>query len=267
MSLETEQIQAEQEAETMTNDMIFLLLLAYSLSLKRSRSRLAQVYGQFGDRTPQELMKYNRLSKLTKEIIADINDAFRSNKKALIDGLTNIYNHMFERTSKSIHNPLEATKDEIKQEIQKQIDSLSLSERLEKHRKKFIASIRQQLQKGVKALDTFEKLANRLKQTTEQSAKKIRTIARTESHRLQNAARMKAAQQARSIGFSLMKVWDGTLDNRIRPAHRQLHNTKIPMHANFHSMNGGIGPAPGMMGNPSDDINCRCILRFALAGV
>jgi SPP1 gp7 family putative phage head morphogenesis protein len=266
MNLEEEQIKAEQQSETMTNELILLLLLAYSLSLKRSRSNIAQVYGQFGDKTPFELTKYNRLQKLTQSIMDDLNEAHKQNKKDIKKGLFDLYKKTYQDIATILGvNATDLSKQEINELIQSKINDLSLNDRLERLRRRSLLSIKQQLIKGIKAGDTFEKLSQRIKQSIDQDARKIRTIARTEAHRLTNQAKIDVANQ--SLDYRLLKVWDGTLDSRIRPAHRHLDGTTIPIYSNFISMNGGYGPAPGMMRNASDDVNCRCVLRFALAGV
>lgn len=266
MSLEQEQNQTEQQMETITNELILMLLLAYSLSLKRGRSRLAQIYGQFGVQTPSELMKYNRLQKVTQSITDDLNEAHKQNKEDLRDGLSDIYKKMYQNTADILGvNALDISKQDITAIIQSKINDLSLNDRLERMRRRSLLSIKQQMIKGIKAGDTFEKLSQRIKQSIDQDARKIRTIARVEAHRLTNKAKIDIANQ--SFDPRLLKVWDGTLDSRIRPAHRHLDGTEIPAYANFSSLNGGYGPAPGMMRNPSDDINCRCTLKFALAGV
>lgn len=265
MSLEEEQIQAEQEAETNLNELILLLLIAYSLSLKRSRSILAQLYGQYGEKTSNELMKYNRLKNLIQTITKDMNEAHKKNQKELKNGLFDIYKQIYQKTASSLNiSAIKMSKTEINEILQKQIDNLTLDQRLERMRKRSISEIQKQISKGIKSRNTFEQMSNRLKKTIDQDARKIRSIARIEAHRLLNQARMDVAMQADQQGLTITKIWDGILDSKIRPAHKKLHKTEIPLHANFISANGGVGLAPGMMNNPSDDINCRCSIRLGV---
>ena len=48
------------------------------------------------------------------------------------------------------------------------------------------------------------------------------------------------------------------MDTRTRDAHGYLDGEYADDEGNFSSTAGGYGPAPGMMGNASDNINCRC---------
>jgi DNA helicase IV len=195
----------------------------------------------------------------------EVNEAHKQNKKDLRNGLSDLYQKVYQDTASILNvNALDIGKKEINEIIQSKISDLSLNDRLERMRRQSLLSIKQQLLKGIKARDTFEQLFKRIKQVIELAARKIRTIARTEAHRLINQAKIDVAKQ--SFDPRLLKVWDGTLDSRIRPAHKHLDGIAIPIYSNFVSTNGGYGPAPGMMRNASDDVNCRCVLRFALAG-
>lgn len=65
----------------------------------------------------------------------------------------------------------------------------------------------------------------------------------------------------RQSGNVLEKVWLAALDDRTRETHVALHNQRAQIGSDFVSISGATGPAPGQMGEPGEDINCRCSME------
>lgn len=84
------------------------------------------------------------------------------------------------------------------------------------------------------------------------------TIARTEVIGAYNGGTLLAWEQS---GVVQEKVWLAALDDRTRPSHIDAHvryNTApIPLNALF-EVGAARGPAPGQLGAPEEDVNCRC---------
>lgn len=91
------------------------------------------------------------------------------------------------------------------------------------------------------------------------SAKRAKTIARTEATYVANEA---AKQAAEETGLELAKVWVATLDTRTRDTHRALHRKKIDASEKF--IVGGVRmDKPGdPAGGAGNCINCRCIVAY-----
>ena len=57
------------------------------------------------------------------------------------------------------------------------------------------------------------------------------------------------------------KEWMSSRDPLVRESHVALDGQKIALGANFTSpVTGASGPGPGNLGDPAEDIQCRCVL-------
>ncbi len=107
-----------------------------------------------------------------------------------------------------------------------------------------------------------QEIARDIRSVTELTPYRASTIARTET---QAAASFGAIEEARNaeqeIGIVLVKEWVPTLDNRTRPAHRDMANSPgIPLDQDF-MVGGEAMDRPGdPKASAENVINCRCAL-------
>jgi hypothetical protein len=80
------------------------------------------------------------------------------------------------------------------------------------------------------------------------------TIARTEMHKATQSGQMESFVQA-DVPF---KTWLDARDSDVRETHFQEGILPVPRDGNFILPSGASGPYPGSMGDPAEDINCRC---------
>lgn len=245
------------------------LVNEYSQALKAIRAELAQIYAL----TNNNSLQYNRLQALEAFIRKNLSEVYRKNARVLTESLEELYRESYYLTAWMIESEVEAilswgvlNPDVIRAAVMAPIDKLTLNDRLERNRAKVITQIRHEITQGMIKGEAYEKMARRIKKTLEGDARKSRTVARTEAHRVQHLGKLDSAKKATDMGVEMVKVWDGTLDKRTRPAHRLLDGTTIQMDALFQSAAGGRGPAPGLMRSARDDINCRCRLRTQIKG-
>jgi SPP1 gp7 family putative phage head morphogenesis protein len=249
------------------------LIKEYRNALKRIRAELAQLYTAF-PMTGAQRIEQRRLRNLEMLIVQLIQQLYQNAQKTLYDSLVEVYRHAYHMTGWAIEMELGGAQlawgvinpDVIRRAVLAPIDRLTLNDRLERNRRKVVAEIKHQLTQGLILGNSYEEMAQRMKKMLEGDARKARVIARTEGHRIRNTGKMDSAKRASELGLEMVKVWDATLDLRTRPAHRKLDGKKVGVDENFISPSGGIGPAPGMMKNPSDDINCRCTFRLEFPG-
>jgi HK97 family phage portal protein len=113
------------------------------------------------------------------------------------------------------------------------------------------------LKEGVEAGESVPKLAERVEEVM---AGRIRssaeTIARTEVIGASNGGALEAARQS---GVVKRKTWLAALDERTRETHVEAHGQSVGLDEDF-QVGAGSGPAPGQIGLPEEDINCRCTL-------
>ena len=82
------------------------------------------------------------------------------------------------------------------------------------------------------------------------------TIARTEALGAANAGTLEGWRQS---GVVRQKTWLAALDERTRDSHVEAHGQTVGLDEEF-EVGGARGPAPGLMNDPDEDINCRCTM-------
>lgn len=81
-------------------------------------------------------------------------------------------------------------------------------------------------------------------------------IARTEVVRSSTLATIEGYKQAGVPEHE----WLSARDADVRDTHQVLDGDVVPVGDDFHSPSGASGPGPGLLGDPAEDINCRCTL-------
>jgi SPP1 gp7 family putative phage head morphogenesis protein len=117
-------------------------------------------------------------------------------------------------------------------------------------------SLRETLSEGVAAGEGIEPLAKRVEATfADAIGRRARVIARTETTR---AAAVGSNEGIRQAGVE-EKQWLAVRDDRTRDSHVALDGQHVPVDADFVSPEtGASGPGPGDLGDPAEDVNCRC---------
>lgn len=124
-----------------------------------------------------------------------------------------------------------------------------------KQLKKAISS---EISRGIASNLPFADIARNIKNRTRAPLGRAKTIVRTESHRIQQAAADDARNAAKERGCDVVKQWDGTLDGATRPTHRRLDGQIRETDEPF-EMDGKTAMYPGDFGKAEEDCNCRCV--------
>jgi SPP1 gp7 family putative phage head morphogenesis protein len=254
--LENQQMMNEQQTEQQMSELEQALLFGFSLLAMGLASQLVQMASM----TPLQLWRL---------MIPSINAEYRELKQAVPTGLTEILRGLHASTLQMLQNQGINISDQLTSKdtdniIQKRIANLTLLDRIERNRKRFIVQLRDVILQSRKKEESIDELSQRIRALVTSQASRMRLILRTEVHRIRNTIVYHLAQKASRIDSSIKKTWIAVMDNRTRQAHRELHGTTKPIEGLFDSTAGGQGPAPGLMDNPADNINCRCRLRLQL---
>lgn len=125
---------------------------------------------------------------------------------------------------------------------------------------KFGANVRQTINRGIIQGFSYPKMARALKEDTVKASHGADRIIRTECHRAFEAGNLVGIQELQNekeiSEFKIDKIWIATLDERTRPDHADADG-QIAKDGYFR-VGGAYMEAPGMSGDPSQDINCRC---------
>ena len=122
--------------------------------------------------------------------------------------------------------------------------------------------LKDSLAEGVEAGEGIDKLKKRVEDVMGERIRSTpETIARTEVIGASNGGRLLAYDQS---GVVPRKKWLAALDARTRESHLAAHKKyqaePIGLHEYF-VVGSGRGKAPGQLGVPQEDINCRCMLQ------
>ena len=248
------------------------LIKEYSRALKDIRSLLAEYYAKY-EMTYAEMQKYKRLAGLEKTLIEELRKLTKKNSRTLIKGLGDQFAESYYRTAFILETEVQAklaytllNPKVIEASIMNPISGLKLNERLNKNRDLLITKIRENITQGLIKGESYRDMAKRVKNVLEGDAAKAIRVVNTESHRAQNDGRLKSMEHAASKGVIMKKRWIATLDDRTRDLHQELDGQEIDIDENFTSPSGASGPAPGQLGSPEDDINCRCTMISVIKG-
>jgi hypothetical protein len=123
--------------------------------------------------------------------------------------------------------------------------------------------VRQGIIKGESAVKVAKRLQER---GIAQSFRSGMRIARTEIMRATGVSSQISYQQAMNAGVNLEEIWDATLDDRTRPDHAEADGTVRNKQTGLFSVPWGDVAGPRRSGQPSQDINCRCVVVAEVQG-
>jgi hypothetical protein len=267
----------ESAAEALIKNTEKNLVKNYKQALKDLRAKMALIYEKYaqeGKLTYAEMAKYNRYVNLNKAITEQLKELTGQNAKAIKTLAGSTYQESYYRQAFFFEKTVQVklgfgllNPDVIKAAVQNPISGLTLNQTLAKNRDAIILKIRQEVTQGLVKGEHYSKMAKRIKGSLDGDATKALRVARTEGHRCQIQGQLESGKHAADKGIALWKVWEATLDDRTRDSHASLDQVKVEVDEDFTSpLTGATGPGPGMMGDPAEDIHCRCTARMELKG-
>lgn len=120
------------------------------------------------------------------------------------------------------------------------------------------------LKDGIKKGESVPNLSKRVRSTSNKSKNSAKLIARTETTRYQNTARLDSFDNAEKLGIRINKQWYATEDSRTRDSHAALHGETVGQNDAFSN---GMEYPGDPSGGASEVCNCRCVLRPIVLGV
>lgn len=118
-------------------------------------------------------------------------------------------------------------------------------------------TISNEITRGIAGGFTHDEIARNISFASNAPLSRAKTIAKTESHRIQQASTYDAQKAAKGKGADIVKQWDSTLDGKTRSTHRQLDGQIREIDEPF-ELDGKKAMFPGDFGDPAEDCNCRC---------
>lgn len=158
----------------------------------------------------------------------------------------------------------------IKAAVENPIAGLTLKDTLEKNRKEIIWDIKRQIGVGLTNGDRYDTMAKRLAKSLDGDYKKAIRIVRTETGRVREAGHLESAKEINNAleqgvtDVRLVKTWRTMGDGKVRDTHGPMDGTTVAMDEAFTLPSGVKTQAPQQSGVASEDINCRCFVKYSL---
>ena len=127
------------------------------------------------------------------------------------------------------------------------------------YQKTVTQSVTQGIIQGESIQQIFERIALTCTDRAENAAMRD---ARTAYTGAQNAGRVEAMRQSKSLGIDVKKLWIATLDFKTRDTHRELDGQIVGVDSSFHSSEGSIAYPGDPTAEPALIYNCRCTLGW-----
>lgn len=225
-----------------------------------------------------DIRRYKRLDKFKRLVVTSSKVLSKKKQEALQQHLEESYEYSYDWMCWGVQQEARASfdaplhKDEIiEKAASNDIAKLTLSETLEKQRKKVVAQINEQIAIGLANNETYDQMAKRIEKIVDGDSEKAMRIVRTETKRVREQAQLDAAVTADEGGVIMHKRWVSVKDERVRDTakanHKKLHGVTIPVDEAFDLGNGVTAMACGLSGTPYNDINCRCITTYKVKGI
>ena len=194
-----------------------------------------------------EYIKYQSNSLVTK-INSLIDTLYKNNKKNITEAFTELYEVMDIEASKDIDANFNAI-NQIKanEVIEDDWVGLTLSERIEEHKRKLNLSIKEEILKGVKRGDSLQNISRIITDKFDISYTNTMRLVRTEASRVMNEATLnnykengikkyeymayldsKTSKQCKSLDGKVFNIEDAKAGVNLPPMHPNCRSTIIP---------------------------------------
>jgi SPP1 gp7 family putative phage head morphogenesis protein len=210
----------------------------------------------------EEARKYNRLEKLEAELSQSIRDTNAEAVKMVNSELTNVFkeNWNFQADQISGVSPV-LNKDALKAILSGEVNpfkKLAIDEL--KDRALIESRLTRELTNGILTGESIPQIAGRIRGVVETNLSDSVRIARTETTKVEAAARFEVGKEAQKMGFKVYKRWIATEDERTRPWHREADGQEVPLDEPF-IVGGEKLMYPGdENGSAGNVVNCRCTM-------
>ena len=211
------------------------LLEKYIKKIKNKTSKLfknarKQVLNEFKifyiDTKGTEYIKYQTESILTR-INLSIDTLYKNNKKNITDAFSELYEVMDIEASKDIDANFNAiNQNKVNEVIEDNWSGLTLSERIEEHKRKLNLSIKEEIIKGVKRGDSLQNISRIIIDKFDISYTNAMRLVRTEAFRVMNEATLNNYKENGINEYQIMAFLDSKTSKICRKKDGEVVNVK-----------------------------------------
>lgn len=207
------------------------------------------------------MSKYDRLNTLSDQLSKTAYEANSAAQRMINNEMVNIYEINYNGDAEKFGFAL-TDNTAIKKILKEEENPFNMISSL-RDKTGIRNEMKGQLMTGLLKGEGIPKIARRLKNISEKSLKDSIRIARTETTRVQNSAKMDIGKHGQELGFNMWKRWVATTDSRVRDDHLAMNGVEVPQDEPFVLPDGTKMMFPGdisLGADASQVINCRCII-------
>ena len=207
------------------------------------------------------MAKYDRLNTLSTQLANTAYNANITAQRMINNEMVNIYDINYNGDAERLGFGL-VDHTAIKKILKEEENPFNMISNL-RDKEGIRNQMKGQLLTGLLKGESINKIARRLKDVSEKSLKDSIRIARTETTRVQNSAKMDIGKHGQDLGFEMWKRWVATTDGRVREDHLAMNGVEVPQDEPFIMPNGDRLMFPGdisLGASPENTINCRCVM-------
>lgn len=238
-------------------------------ALREVREELAEYYERLavgGVLTHAEMMRYNRLSRLERELEGMVRDMARRIRREIHRDLGYLYEDSYERSARVISRVAGTalvlgvlSRERILASVRSVVSGLALGDRVAMRADDLSWRLRGLVVRGLVRGISQTQMMRDVRELFLWDAVRATRAVNTEAHRVKNEARFAAGQDAIKKGVILEKVWVTAGDDKVRDAHVGMAGQRVAADDLFVEPESGATTLyPGGFNIPELDINCRC---------
>jgi len=221
---------------------------AYTNAYKELKDTMSKM--PKGKLTQADMMKYDRLDKLIKNIQVEMKSAGAIQDFQMKTYLKNAYEVNYYHTGYAVDSTL-GIKTGFSAVDRKQVEAVInnplMKIAIDDNKVQVLQDIQRTLTQSVVQGEGIQDTAKKLKDRIDVSLSRATRIVRTETTKVMAKARVDGMERVAKAGIEIQKEWVATLDNRTREEHEELDGERVGVDENF--SNGSPSP---------DEVNCRC---------
>lgn len=229
--------------------------IAYTNGYKEIRKLIDKMPD--GKLTQAEMMKYDRLNKLIKNIQDEVMRAERVQDFQMKTYLKDAYEINYYRTGYAVDSTLgvktgfsAVDRKQVEVMINNPLLNIAIADNKARVQQDIARTLTQSVVNGEGIRDTARKLKDRI----DVSLARAERIVRTETTKTMNKARTDGMKRVEKAGIRVQKEWVATLDGNTRDTHGALDGKRVDVDDEFKP---GLF-APGEGSDPAEVVNCRC---------
>lgn len=261
MAIKKKLNEATKITERREKKMLNELKTAYTDAYKEMKKQMQDALNQFGEDAKfvqENMVKYQRLDKLTKNIESELKKAESIQDFQMKTYLKDAYELNYYYTGYTMEteslvklNYSILDRKQVAAAVSNDLMKIAIDDNKRATRNK----IRRALTQSVASGEGIQKSAKRIKDATNYGLNRSVKIARTETTRIMGEARNSGFEHAKTRGIEVKKKWLATKDGRTRDSHGSIDGEIVNLNNTF--SNGLMYPGDPA-GDAAEVINCRC---------